>query len=1318
MTGEHSHLPPSLTGVDLRDLPRSWRYSVRERDERGALADLTSLADEPVVVLLGSPGMGKTTELWQWHLDCSGSQWVDLGLLASPADLGPACQSAHTVFIDGCEEYTDRAGPLFAAFKRLRTSGTRLRLSSRTAWWFQHDYLHGQIGDHYAVELQPLDDAAANQLLKASARGEPRVEILSSDDHSITRNPRMLVALQRVAEETGSVFTHRNEIYEALAAAAVKEHNAALAQSRPADATAIFHLAAWLAAALVLTDRTVVTTDAIPGVDSRLSTGALHELAGPSLASAVNLDAVLQASLMTPVVGGYRFVDRSLLEYLAARALTAGVVDRGAEPDLWATLLTIEIVGETFIPPRLRGLAAWLAELNESAFDVVFEADPSVLIENDLSSHHDAGSRRLFYKVLDDDRLLRSAAYSSGVLVAAYRAASGSHALRDRLQSWQTLDVRRRAWEFIRGAEIREFDAELLATITNPEEDELLRYWASAALTEGLDVATLTSLTLALVDGHLADDDDHRVLGNVLQALWPASISTVQMLGCLVPPTATGILEYEVFLAYHLGKGLRADDLAVVLDWLALVVPSRDWDQLNLRHLGASVLELLATQLDELADGPDRSELLAALARLLAVSFDMFDRRIDFVDRLRTHLTQNDLRVITAGVVAANSSDGSAEWLVGTLAQDLGDDQRSNFVRWLFEEARDRDEPIECWIRAFARLLDPWRDRALVEEMLELDEARRRRFARLIDPVEIASIPEFVRRRRRSETHGVPSEPTEVPLGEQVLELASRADGWLELVHRQLVRHHAMRPTLEPEVLLSLSPEHLEQLRLVASAYVVGYEEPAASGQTPNTVDLRELAFANAANLLCDLDVPPAATALARTQRTLLRCAPFLRSESYDKLLVQAHDADADGFVRVALDQVESNSFAGWASDLSWLTRFPYGVPTLLTDAVVSGLVSLTGDDDKRVAVLRNLVVGSPGVAAGKSAEILESFATGAEYGNIVVVLLADGLKFAELELATKDDGLAAQVVTAIAQAVHFRDHRVANLLSEFSSAELSECYEVATRVVPRCTIPRSGYGGDRSYDVDGLRAACLRALASRGKSGVEHLRRIAAHEPLAEVLGPETLRVLVDDWWEPLSVAELARLMSDTDVRIVRTADELLRELCRALASYQSSLHGVGGGADLLWNGDRPRKETELSIDLMRYLRVYFRRSNVILNREVELRPASADDAIRGERSDVLIEATDPDRATISLVVEIKGSWHAEKYSGYRTQLVERYLRHPDVGAGLHLVYWFDRESWAIEDGRRKRSPASPSRVAKELEVKRPRSTKAVAHFVVDASR
>jgi hypothetical protein len=70
-----------------------------------------------------------------------------------------------------------------------------------------------------------------------------------------------------------------------------------------------------------------------------------------------------------------------------------------------------------------------------------------------------------------------------------------------------------------------------------------------------------------------------------------------------------------------------------------------------------------------------------------------------------------------------------------------------------------------------------------------------------------------------------------------------------------------------------------------------------------------------------------------------------------------------------------------------------------------------------------------------------------------------------------------------------------------------------------------------------------------------------------------------------------------------------------------------------------------------------------------------------------------------VTVVVEVKGSWHPELMSAMGDQLVGQYLSptHPE---GIYLAVWFDTEHWADEgDSRRTRSGRrDPKAVIEEL--------------------
>jgi hypothetical protein len=86
-------------------------------------------------------------------------------------------------------------------------------------------------------------------------------------------------------------------------------------------------------------------------------------------------------------------------------------------------------------------------------------------------------------------------------------------------------------------------------------------------------------------------------------------------------------------------------------------------------------------------------------------------------------------------------------------------------------------------------------------------------------------------------------------------------------------------------------------------------------------------------------------------------------------------------------------------------------------------------------------------------------------------------------------------------------------------------------------------------------------------------------------------------------------------------------------------------------------------------------------------------------DRCDIKVRAL-----SVTLPVEVKGYWHPELWSAWRTQLGDRYAREPSsAGRGIYLVLWFGRK--------RLKHPASRSRIVD------PRALEAALQDLVDAA-
>lgn len=196
---------------------------------------------------------------------------------------------------------------------------------------------------------------------------------------------------------------------------------------------------------------------------------------------------------------------------------------------------------------------------------------------------------------------------------------------------------------------------------------------------------------------------------------------------------------------------------------------------------------------------------------------------------------------------------------------------------------------------------------------------------------------------------------------------------------------------------------------------------------------------------------------------------------------------------------------------------------------------------------------------------------------------------------------------------------------------------------------------------------------------------------------------------WAPLSTAEILAVADRPNVRLVTSARDLLEILLETIGKFVSQLHGAQTPVRDLWDRQgktgtyQPIDENGFSDVIARFLRQELAGEGIFANREVEVtrRPG----APVGQRTDILVntfrhgpagQALDP----IAAVIEVKGCWNSEVFTGLNEQLVDDYMVNLGAPVGIFLVGWFDKTVWDPADGRRGSTPSRPfSAVQAELD-------------------
>lgn len=343
--------------------------------ESRAIADYR---DRPAYVLLGESGAGKST-LFEDEANLTGGQYISA---RDFIDLDNDEWREKTLFIDGLDEARagkdDARTPLGAIRGKLNKLGCkRFRISCREADWLgalDNNDLAKVSPSQEIVQLYliPLTSGDVGAILANDGRVNDVDGFIEKADRvglsGLLDNPQTLDMLIDVVKGGQNWPTTKEQVYrlasEQLAAEFNDEHR--VAEKSPVIIPTLLDAAGMLCAIQLLANLSGFSESyAQPG---RVSLASL-DLPAPTRAA-------LKTRLFRKVGGEYRYVHRSVAEYLAAHFI-AGKIKDGL---LVNRVLALTTGVDGGIVAALRGLMAWLAVLSEPARDRLIEVDPLGLV--------------------------------------------------------------------------------------------------------------------------------------------------------------------------------------------------------------------------------------------------------------------------------------------------------------------------------------------------------------------------------------------------------------------------------------------------------------------------------------------------------------------------------------------------------------------------------------------------------------------------------------------------------------------------------------------------------------------------------------------------------------------------------------------------------------------------------------------------------------------------------------------------------------------------------------------------------------------------
>lgn len=328
-----------------------------------------------------------------------------------------------------------------------------------------------------------------------------------------------------------------------------------------------------------------------------------------------------------------------------------------------------------------------------------------------------------------------------------------------------------------------------------------------------------------------------------------------------------------------------------------------------------------------------------------------------------------------------------------------------------------------------------------------------------------------------------------------------------------------------------------------------------------------------------------------------------------------------------------------------------------------------------------------------------------------------------------QDDEFGRRLIAGIASA----ERPNKSIGEKLNEEQLADFYVWLVGQFPyRAADDRVGYGSAPTTSPTLLRDSLLRQLVERGTpQACRTIQGIMAQLPDLDWMKwhlQEAQAIARRRTWVPPRPKDVLELSAGVQRRLVQNEEQLLEAVIDSLKRLESKLQGETPAVFDLWNEVKwhqlkklvsaiqkritpkkreskpgpknfweeltrkelnrkvyvPKEESALSNYVKRHLEEDLRDRGIIVNREVEIRPA--------ERTDIQVDAVTERSAfgydRITLIIEVKGCWNEKLDSAMGNQLANRYLRNNPGRCGLYLVGWFNCDLWDKTDYRKRNCP------------------------------
>lgn len=1297
------------------------------------LKTTAQLTQSPFVVLSGKPGSGKTTEVDA--LEDHASDWLKPNEILIKFSCGSidSCESLRhqsvnspewkqqisgggniCLLIDGIDEGLKRL-PVFVDFLTtlLKQSKDRVRviLTCRSAEWdstvgSQLAALWDIPANQYIFELRPLRRVDVEIALKALKLNTESFfsSVYDNQIQSLAACPVTLKMLLNLTKKRGKLPASHHELYEKAILGLCEEIDESRARRLPQrPSTAHIHATAKrIAALLLLTGKSSVFKG--NKIDAESTDLHWREIADASLAATHEAgdveitESLISATLDTPLFGfrgydRYGFDHQTFTEHLAAQFL------RECSLRQLRNLLCVSLGDKEYAAPQLYETASRLALMHEEWCEYLTENQPEVLLRADATSLNEKiKSRALgaFLKKAENEEAFddKDSMGFSHTLNHPGLAKQLFPYIEN--QNYNPV-VRRIAFKIAGDSKVKELENVLWKQL---HKDDSCTNYICHALREIGNKRSKQTLLKAL-QGKIKDDSVNDVKGLALRLLVPDILPVRSVLKFLTPqPDDHFYGSYEVALRHHLPKHITRSDLPAILRHLTHAKGCFD----TLHYLHEFATKSFDLALEYLND-PGISKLCVALWLKKKSSHDILpheDRnseeekkqglgqtelRRKFVEQIfnTSGINSKDLRIWNGELVRKEDLD----WLLASLphipkktrkvwaevcAQFIWWDEDEKYKGQFLKTYRDVKElreslpipkkyPIDITLRRFRKAGKLRRERMHKQHSKNLPKRSTRSewITVLLKEASIKNYSAWVRFCEIAHLEDK-SDPKNNYPGATHADITT-APGWRQLTS---VQQDLFRTTARA-FLLKYSDQKRKRSRWSNYADAGYHAIQLLEGNILKDLPLRRAITQKWTKCIFD-HIGDSGGSHKRLMRLGYKLRPKIALSRFNDELMATGNDDYP----MCLQRFE----ACWDSPFLRILARQFLKKKCTARLVRTTLYRLANINRSHAKELLLILLKQRNKYAP-----FDEYGRGLLAANLFMFpKTADWNPWKSFIALPKEQAqkLVLESVSLIDRSKIMRDE-------DFSNEQLATLAIKLINLFPpeeyHARNDPSGHVGSK-HEIPEFRNRPINALVVRAtEPSCNEIFRVSENVPEKDRIWirwshAEAKRGFLRKLWtgKPHAPDHVIAMSRDLRKLSVFTCDDLLEAVIDSLERLQTQVNVSESSEHMaLWNeikGEKsPKSEKALSDTIIAWLSKDIGKAKMILNREVE--------ATKLGRLDIKVEAFEKgkkNRGSVTLVIEVKGSWNREIPKAVQTQLVERYLKQNRWTHGVFIVGWFGR--------------------------------------------